>query len=693
MMSHRRQHPSSADHHHPHSLNISGLPLRKIASNSQYLSPVPSESEVARLSHSPLSTLESSPATSNLEYNESSDYYLPRNNNNNYSGNHQTVRAHHHQQQPSPRSASSQPSPSEAIPSLDSGNTAPPASWLSSGNAAHLGFQPPLRYPLHTFHKRNSSDSTVTSGGSHSPFTPVSLPQQPYIVDSDSHNYLSPHADTFDQAQLSFTSHPKSAPPSSGTITDSLFFSPQFQNQPTQYVRNHVQWENAMRQALFQQYPQMNGNIHQQNMAGNNGANSGSNGHLGAAGDRNKVPGLDRTMSDIYQDELYNPEEPTVPAPTSKPTTPTLKLDGNTTSPRNSIFSERLHAATQGHITARSGSPITAVSRQKSPFQTSSIYAAEGYPNSATSGQRIGSTTHLREQQKAAEAEAMAIAQPSDVEAASRTVSPKEVTLEYEPENGSQVSLFPEAQSPPRQVVRSQRPSMLNQELTQPDESFSGVAELRREGSSNLSTGSISTRVSQTSQTPQRYPFISRSRQQTSGTQSSQDMNPEFPAHLVSMDSTRSESRVGLGESQSQSEDSDSEVQRPANTQADTGTYTCTYHGCSQRFETPQRLQKHKREGHRQGTPSSGSENRNTQAGPHKCERINPTTGKPCNSVFSRPYDLTRHEDTIHNARKQKVRCTICTEEKTFSRSDALTRHMRVVHPDVEFPGKSKRGK
>ena len=49
------------------------------------------------------------------------------------------------------------------------------------------------------------------------------------------------------------------------------------------------------------------------------------------------------------------------------------------------------------------------------------------------------------------------------------------------------------------------------------------------------------------------------------------------------------------------------------------------------------------------------------------------------------------YEDTIHNARKQKVRCDLCTEEKTFSRADALTRHYRVCHPDVEFPGKHRR--
>jgi uncharacterized Zn-finger protein len=131
---------------------------------------------------------------------------------------------------------------------------------------------------------------------------------------------------------------------------------------------------------------------------------------------------------------------------------------------------------------------------------------------------------------------------------------------------------------------------------------------------------------------------------------------------------------------------------------ADTGTYSCTYHGCLQRFSTPQKLQKHKRDAHRNNpnvTPGIGSGmstaqlmERNSQTGPHKCERINPTTSKACNAIFSRPYDLTRHEDTIHNARKQKVRCAICTEEKTFSRADALTRHMRVVHPEVDFPGK-----
>ena len=77
--------------------------------------------------------------------------------------------------------------------------------------------------------------------------------------------------------------------------------------------------------------------------------------------------------------------------------------------------------------------------------------------------------------------------------------------------------------------------------------------------------------------------------------------------------------------------------------------------------------------------------------GLHICEHINHFTGKPCNSVWARQYDLVRHEDSIHNNRKQKVRCHICPEEKTFARNDALNRHMRVVHPNHDWLGKTRK--
>jgi len=184
-------------------------------------------------------------------------------------------------------------------------------------------------------------------------------------------------------------------------------------------------------------------------------------------------------------------------------------------------------------------------------------------------------------------------------------------------------------------------------------------------------------------QLSEQYPFIAHAGQQSS-------------VPLLSIGSM-APSRVDSAETSLESHNS---PQRPTSTSADGGTYTCTYHGCKLRFDTPALLQKHKREGHRQAHRLGATRNGdsvgmtlciNSQAGPHWCNRINPSTGKPCNTIFSRPYDLTRHEDTIHNAKKKKVRCGLCTDEKTFKRADALTRHYRVCHPDVEIHGKYRR--
>jgi hypothetical protein len=82
---------------------------------------------------------------------------------------------------------------------------------------------------------------------------------------------------------------------------------------------------------------------------------------------------------------------------------------------------------------------------------------------------------------------------------------------------------------------------------------------------------------------------------------------------------------------------------------------------------------------------------RNSQAGCSKCERIHPGTGKPCNLIFSRRSDLTRHEDSVHNVHKQKLRCHLCTKEKEFSRNDSLTRHIRLKHKDTNWPGTTRR--
>jgi hypothetical protein len=334
-----------------------------------------------------------------------------------------------------------------------------------------------------------------------------------------------------------------------------------------------------------------------------------------------------QSLQDVF------PDQPAYQNPMAFQQQMTPRINGQTA---QNMMMNRLQAARQDHL--RTASPVTSNPREKSPFRQNSPLVM-GAPQ--------------RQQQ-----------QIQTLQKTRTSISPKELMLDEHDVDDAGPALFQD----------------------QSQQSYNG-----RPNMANWYTSSLA--QDPTVQIPQQYPFVSQQNQQ----QSQPDQTPEFPAHLVSMESTQDDGSEGPSSQQSQSrralQSKPQPATRPADTSSDAGTYTCTYHGCTLRFETPQKLQKHKREGHRQHSPTHSQTiaERNSQAGPHKCERINPSTGKPCNSIFSRPYDLTRHEDTIHNNRKMKVRCHICREEKTFSRNDALTRHMRVVHPDVEFTGKPKK--
>ncbi|KAI0010585.1 hypothetical protein F4779DRAFT_286089 [Xylariaceae sp. FL0662B] len=382
------------------------------------------------------------------------------------------------------------------------------------------------------------------------------------------------------------------------------------------------------------------------------------------------LPKLDRTMTDIYNDELFNPNVTFTSA--SPPPQTRLVM-----SPSSEIFAQRLQAANSQHLSAVQ-SPVSNSSSDRSPFRQGSPYASvvNEFPQVALDQVRLGSAQQIRQknkaQQDANELQQQMARNSGQQQGTPNTISPKDAVLDFnESEDGSNFPLFPPQEANNFNIG----PAGSSNHAASSSASFQATP-----SATSMHNG-FNFSMPSNVQVPQQYPFIARHQQQ-------------------STPSASTFSRVSSAEA-SGSDGSDGTAQRPSRTNADGGTYTCTYHGCTLRFETPALLQKHKREGHRQantlqqvrGSPSTGVPGSimNSQAGPHRCDRINPSTGKPCNTVFSRPYDLTRHEDTIHNARKQKVRCDLCTEEKTFSRADALTRHYRVCHPDVEFPGKHRR--
>lgn len=408
------------------------------------------------------------------------------------------------------------------------------------------------------------------------------------------------------------------------------------------------------------------------------------------------VPKFERTYTDVAIDNFYDPTAmatQTQSIPHSKPA-PNASL----LSPYrpNDIVQRTLQAAQN----ARSQSPSSSASRGVSPFRQNSPYRPAS--NSFSSPRmRVPTAAQAREQKVEADAAyAMKQNMQSTEEAQPKTISPKDALLDYREaeDESSKVPLFPESGASEYEHQYHGGDQYRNATQTSFD-TTSGQSYRRDSWAAPQFSPNFTTSTASASTFAFAPPAISGNmhglpfstpqfRNTPTSMPSASDQTPEFPAHLTSMESSASEAGP---ETASQASDF---LQKPMSTTADSGTYSCTYHGCAQRFETPQKLQKHKREGHRNANPatigttmtSAALAERNSQAGPHKCERINPTTGKPCNTIFSRPYDLTRHEDTIHNARKQKVRCALCVEEKTFSRNDALTRHMVRIHGTRKRP-------
>lgn len=197
-----------------------------------------------------------------------------------------------------------------------------------------------------------------------------------------------------------------------------------------------------------------------------------------------------------------------------------------------------------------------------------------------------------------------------------KTISPKDVDIVCrESEEDTNTPLFPPQQQSlchqhQRQSTLSPKPPKSNENASERSHSSVATAE---QGSSSAYSTSPQAAQQQGRQMPQQYPFIPRSRKQPSSLPS---VTNDFPTTLASMESSSSEYAPEILEGK-----------KPLEASADTRTYTCTYHGCALRFDTLAKLQRHKREGHRnsasvinggdgRGMTSAGQ--RNSQAGPHK---------------------------------------------------------------------------
>lgn len=400
----------------------------------------------------------------------------------------------------------------------------------------------------------------------------------------------------------------------------------------------------------------------------------------------NPVPKFIRTFSDAVEDELFRSSNMEAPKLQQSPHRQNSSATGSMPGALATFYQK---AQNDHAMEARHTAP--SVHRSDSPFRENSPFHPMRTPQAAVPAPTRHSNFHpyitfqaRRERQKELDTQSMnehMMAEAEHIVSTPKTISPKDAVLEYpEPEDeASKMSLFAHeqhygngnGQNHPAPVHTNH--SYNSQEVSDgmSDRSYDlGASRRGSEAESLNSVGAFSyhQHSPHLPMLPSNFPYHSH-----------------HSHHSQSLESSPMTAPAMIGDHHYAK--SSSPITKPEGSKADTGAYTCTVPGCQQRFSTSLKLQKHRRENHRQSTPGSAGMTSTLHGnlssrhqGPHRCTRINPTTGKPCNTVFSRPYDLTRHEDTIHNTSREKVRCELCNDEKTFSRQDALTRHKKVKH-------------
>ena len=227
---------------------------------------------------------------------------------------------------------------------------------------------------------------------------------------------------------------------------------------------------------------------------------------------------IDRIMSDVFQDALYNPGL----ASTTSSLQSRQEAARDTMSPHRSAVFDLLHVANNERLKARSASLVSNATHYVSPFRESSSFTVEGgssSPSSFANTTRLPSVGQMIQQQKTdADVHVYADHRPSSSLDwnPKNTIGPKEAHLEYD-------NIEEDAEMPLAYPLTTTK---------NPDSYSSSTPQTSDPGFVNMAPSAPAI--------PQQYPFIPRSRRQISSIRRGPDQVP-FPASLISMESPKSD--------------------------------------------------------------------------------------------------------------------------------------------------------
>jgi len=364
-----------------------------------------------------------------------------------------------------------------------------------------------------------------------------------------------------------------------------------------------------------------------------------------------KGPKFDRTYSDALEDELFDESSSTSQSVNSR-SQGSRHATPNFAFPHINQYPHLYSLGHNGQVKPVQQQQQTNQSNLDKPVPTEMIYSQPN-PNYHPLNRRLSSTAQLAERLRH-------LAVPNRM-----TVSPREAFLDY-PDNADfrERTLFSKSASPNSHGSGDHASQYQDTEGTQSNdeegEESNGVVQ-------SISLGSY----------PQ-PPHELRSRQAPL-TVPSRSASASTPRSAVAS----AEETLESSNNSSDSEYNPSAARRGSRSggrQQQMKTFPCP--DCGKRFDKSQSLQMHRRNSHGK-TSGSGLSGQRFGNNSHRCDYVDPITGKVCNTVFSRPYDLVRHHETKHSAKRPEFICPHCIERKSFSRGDALQRHLRVKHSGV----------
>jgi hypothetical protein len=331
-----------------------------------------------------------------------------------------------------------------------------------------------------------------------------------------------------------------------------------------------------------------------------------------------RVPKFERTYTDALEDELYDESSSNVSQSVNSQTAMPRHATPNLSYPRMAQFTNPVYMDKNSRSSSQNGQSQTPRQHSNTPAPNVTYRSKE--PND-------GYYHPLANQQDPQRLSSTAVADSvRRLHVPNRTtVSPREAFLDY-PDSADfrERTLFSKSGSPYSQTQEGQEMPLYHETDSSPSNDEVNITEPKQEAHIPLAPGAL-------------YPVSNprASVHSLSVPVSSRSTSASTPHSGILSGDMSGESGVSSDSEYDPSTTSARRTSRSSGQSSIAKAFACV--NCGKRFDRSQNLQTHRRNSHGRGAGPPSLSQQKFSGAAHQCDWIDPTTGKMCDTVFSRP--------------------------------------------------------